>query len=75
MVGGLGVAASLWSSLVGTLLVPGKSPGAARSPRRDVWICLYAYLCKTADYKITLWLRLAQERMLMVTARLRTSSS
>lgn len=44
MVGCLGVAASLWSSLVGTLVVPDKSPGAARSPRRDVWFCLYAYL-------------------------------
>lgn len=50
-------------------------PARRICPHRDVWICLYAYLCKTADYKITLWLRLAQERMLMVTARLRTSSS
>ena len=34
-----------------------------------------AGVSKNGDYNITLWVRLAQERMLMVTARLRTSSS
>lgn len=62
-------------------------PARRICPRRDVWlfvrvsfVCLGA--CKVSApwrvlscYRMTLWLRLAQERMLMVTARLFTSSS